>query len=82
MMSEKKIKEAERIKDYALDRYSEEVFVREEHPEEAIMIWVTNWQGLITQISGKKSKRVWIRVDSKDDKFAIGHVYLRTNKGF
>ena len=83
MMSEIKIQEGERMTDFTLYGYTEEVFLREDHPEGGIMIWAKNGLGLITQVWEEKtnSERVWIKVESKYDKFAIGHVYLRTNKG-
>ena len=83
MMCEVKLQEGERLDDFTLDGFNQEAFLRLNHEEGGIIVWLRQNAGFNAEVcvSFSDSEHVWTRIEAGSTRLALCHVYLRTNKG-
>ena len=82
-MTEVKLQEGEQLTEFELIGYTQHAFLRVEHAEGGTIVYTRNDAGLNLEVWNTLSspERVWIKVETDTQRFAICNVYLRTNKG-
>ena len=78
MFFEVKIQEGERMQDFEIDGYYEEAYLREDHSEGGIMIWIRINNGLNIQVKNSisSSEKVWLTIELLQQKIAMSQIYL------
>ena len=76
MMCEVKLQEGDRLDEYSITGFTEEAYLRLNHAEGGIIVWIRKGVGLHAQVvdSQSNSERVWVRVESGAQRFAICQV--------